>query len=73
MHSTTSEVSGFNPEGKPFGRNCNLCSHQCVCSAFALFKTTIEPNIMIAGTLKAENLAWICSHYEEKIQEVNKK
>lgn len=48
-------------------RNCNLCSHQPVCSAFGLFKQAIEPNIMDQKiTLKAENLAIICNLYTEK-------
>lgn len=48
-------------------KSCHLCSHQPVCSAFALFKGSIEPNIMDQNTtLKAENLARICNLYQEK-------
>jgi hypothetical protein len=48
-------------------KNCNLCSHQGVCSAFMMFKTNIEPAILAQdSTLKAENLAWICSLWSPK-------
>lgn len=51
----------------PSLRNCNLCSHQSVCSAFSMFKQMIEPNILDPESgLKAENLARICKLYEEK-------
>jgi hypothetical protein len=55
------------PKKKEIGKSCHLCSHQVVCSAYALFKTGVEPNIFGAekSTLKAENLAWICNFYLE--------
>ena len=48
-------------------RTCHVCTHQAVCVAFGLFKQSIEPNILDQNTtLKAENLAKICSLYQEK-------
>jgi len=48
-------------------RNCNLCIHQGICSAFANFKIHVEPSLLDQKTtLKAENLAWICNLYVEK-------
>lgn len=50
-------------------KSCGLCSHQPVCSAFMMFKTNIEPMIMDEkSTLKANNLAWICNLYEERLK-----
>lgn len=57
----------FKPHYKTNARNCGLCSHQGVCSAFMLFKTQVEPAIMDQkSSLKAENLAWMCNLYEDK-------
>jgi hypothetical protein len=53
----------MNPEKN---RTCNLCSHQGVCSAFAMFRVNIEPNLMDQNALKAENLAKICNMYADK-------
>lgn len=60
------EEAGEGLEEKALTKSCYLCSHFKVCSVFGMFKSGIEPQFPDA--VKAENLAWICSVYDEKVE-----
>jgi hypothetical protein len=54
---------------KAMAKSCLFCSKNSVCAIFGLFKSGIEPQY--PNAIKTENLAWICSEYEEKITETS--
>lgn len=59
------EEAGDGLTEQALTKSCMTCSHFKTCAILGLFKSGIEPQF--PEIIKSENLAWICSEYDEKL------
>ena len=59
------EEAGEGLQERALAKSCLTCSHIKTCAIFGLFKSGIETQF--PEVIAAENLAWICPEYSEKL------
>lgn len=64
------EEAGEGLTEQALSKSCMTCAHFKTCAIYGLYKSGIESQF--PEIIKAENLAWICSVYEERLIEAPK-